>query len=62
MKWHKEKPRRFHEAPDLASQYEQLLDTVWRCERDARFLDKIELGERLEQFTRQSCGGRFGNG
>jgi hypothetical protein len=34
--------RRDPNAPDLHTQYESLLDQVWRCEADWRFYDRID--------------------
>ena len=45
------------EIPDLQTQYEALLDTVWRCEHRARFEDRIDAQNRFEE--RQSKR-RFG--
>ena len=34
--------RRDPNAPDLHTQYESLLDQVWRCEADWRLYDRID--------------------
>ncbi len=34
--------RRDPNAPDLQTQYESLLDQVWRCEADWRLYDRID--------------------
>jgi hypothetical protein len=34
--------RRTFDPPDLQSQFESLLDQVWRCEADWRFYDRID--------------------
>jgi hypothetical protein len=34
--------RRGSDPPDLQSQFESLLDQVWRCEADWRFYDRID--------------------
>ncbi len=34
--------RRGFDPPDLPSQFESLLDQVWRCEADWRFYDRID--------------------
>jgi hypothetical protein len=48
--------RRPYNRPDLATQYEQLLDAVWRCEREARMDDKIALANRVEQLRIEPFG------
>lgn len=40
--------RREVQAPDLQSQYEELLDTVWRCERRANLMDRIDARARFD--------------
>lgn len=40
--------RRPAEVPDLQTQYEALLDTVWRCEERARLLERIEAQARYD--------------
>lgn len=42
------KPRR-DEAPDLQTQYEQLLDQVWDSERRERMNDRIDALARADQ-------------
>jgi hypothetical protein len=49
--------RRKVEEPDLHTQYEDLLDTVWRCERQERLYDRIEAQIRFERSLRKRCGG-----
>lgn len=36
-------------APDLHTQYEELLNTVWRCERMARLEQRMEALARWEE-------------
>ena len=43
-------PRQNVEQPDLYTQYEDLLDTVWRCEQRARFEDRLDALARFEQL------------
>ena len=38
------------EIPDLPTQYEELLDAVWRCERQGRVDDRIDALVRFEQL------------
>jgi hypothetical protein len=38
------------EVPDLQTQYEELLDTVWKCEERARLDDRIEARARYEEL------------
>jgi hypothetical protein len=47
--------RRKVEIPDLPTQYEELLDTVWRCEQRARLMDRIEAQTRSEELQRKRC-------
>lgn len=49
MKRHS-KDRMQAETPDLQTQYEELLDTVWRCDRWARVEDRIDAQARFEQW------------
>ena len=46
------------EIPDLHTQYEALLDTVWRCERRARFEDRIDAQNRFDELQRKRRFGR----
>lgn len=39
--------------PDLQTQYEELLDTIWRCESRERLEDRIEASARLEELQRK---------
>lgn len=45
------------DIPDLPTQYEELLDAVWQCERQARVDDRIDALIRFEQqqSQRNSC-------
>ncbi len=36
------------DAPDLQTQYEALLDTVWRCEQRARLQERIDGQARFD--------------
>ena len=36
-----------HDAPDVQTQLETLLDQVWRCEAEWRFDDLLDLSTRL---------------
>ena len=40
-----ERPNRV--APDVQTQFETLLDQVWRCEAEWRFDDLLDLATRL---------------
>lgn len=42
------------QAPDLQSQYEGLLDIVWRCERRAELMDRIDARARFEAMRERS--------
>jgi len=46
------------EIPDLQTQYEALLDTVWRCEERARFEDRIDAWNRYEELQSRRCPAR----
>ena len=46
------------EIPDLQTQYEALLDTVWRCEERARFEDRIDAWNRYEELQSRRCSAR----
>jgi hypothetical protein len=37
-------------APDLHTQFEALLDTVWRCEHRADINDRIDAQARLDSL------------
>jgi hypothetical protein len=37
------------DAPDVRTQFETLLDQVWRCEAEWRFDDRLDLATRLER-------------
>ena len=50
------KRRRKVEMPDLHTQYEELLDTVWRCERRERLYDRMEAQIRFERSLEKRCG------
>jgi hypothetical protein len=39
--------------PDLQTQYEELLDTVWRCEARKRVEDRAEAWARFEELQRK---------
>jgi hypothetical protein len=50
--------RQAAQTPDLQTQYEALLDTVWRCEERARIQDRIEAQARFDaqrQMRRRSA-------
>lgn len=49
--WRRPSDRAKPAVPDLQTQYEELLDTVWRCEREARLDDQIALVSHLEQVA-----------
>lgn len=40
------------EKPDLPSQYESLLDEVWRCEADWRLDDRIDMAMKIRRAGR----------
>ena len=44
------------EIPDLATQFESLLDVVWQCEREWRLDDRIALSLRRDQAVAASRG------
>lgn len=52
MKRHSEDRPRV-EVPDLQTQYEALLDTVWRCEGRARLQDRIDAQIRYDDLQRK---------
>lgn len=37
------------EAPDLPTQYESLLDEVWKCEAEWRLDDRIDMAMKLRR-------------
>jgi hypothetical protein len=45
------------EIPDLATQFESLLDVVWQCEREWRLDDRIALSLRRDQAVAASRAG-----
>lgn len=50
--------RRVTEIPDLQTQYEALLDTVWRSEERARQQERIDAQARFDaqqQQRRRGC-------
>ncbi|MGH2976660.1 MAG: hypothetical protein ACRDLL_17620 [Solirubrobacterales bacterium] len=47
------------EIPDLHTQYEALLDTVWRCEARARLDDRIDALTRFEERQSKRCSARL---
>lgn len=47
-------------APDLQTQMEDILNTVWEAERWARLDDRIELALRLEGRRRSGTAPPFG--
>ncbi len=46
------------DIPDLHTQYEALLDTVWRCEKRARLQDLIDARNRFDELQSKR---RFGH-
>jgi hypothetical protein len=50
--------RALAQAPDLHSQYEGLLDTVWRCERRAMLMDRIDAQAAYESRRKHRRRGR----
>lgn len=46
------------DIPDLHTQYEALLDTVWQCERRARFEDRIDAQNRFDELQSKRRFGR----
>ncbi|HKC18738.1 MAG TPA: hypothetical protein VKE27_03825 [Candidatus Dormibacteraeota bacterium] len=57
MKRHISEPREA-EIADLHTQYEGLLDTVWKCEKRARQQDRIDARARFEAQQRQRRSGK----
>lgn len=55
---HKAEDRLRCEVPDLQTQYEALLDTVWRCEAQARLEDRIDARTRYEEMQSKRCSAR----
>lgn len=45
------------EIPDLHTQYEALLDTVWRCEARARLQDRIDAQNRFDELQSKRRSG-----
>jgi hypothetical protein len=41
------------DVPDLRSQWESLLDQVWRSEADWRLWDRIDAAVRIEKLREQ---------
>jgi hypothetical protein len=41
------------DAPDLHSQYESLLDQVWRSEADWRLWDRLDAADMIEALREQ---------
>ena len=37
------------ERPDLQTQFEEMLDKVWRCESEWRFVDRIDMALRIKR-------------
>lgn len=46
------------DIPDLHTQYEALLDTVWRCEERARLEDRIDAQNRFDELQSKRRSGR----
>ena len=46
------------EILDLHTQYEGLLDTVWRCEERARLQDRIDAQIRFDELQSKRRSGR----
>ena len=57
MKRHSEDRPRV-EVPDLQTQYETLLDTVWRCEDRARLQDRIDAQTRYDELQSKRWSAR----
>ena len=53
--WRRSRDGTKSDGPDLQTQYEELLDTVWKCEREARFDDRLALVNDLEQVRIRRC-------
>lgn len=43
------------EFPDLQTQYEALLDAVWRCEDRARLEERIDAQMRYDELQGKRC-------
>lgn len=56
MKRHSEDRLRV-EVPDLQTQFETLLDTVWRCEDRARLQDRIDAQTRYDELHSKRTAG-----
>ena len=41
------------DRPDLHTQFEELLDQVWRSEADSRLWDRLDAAEMLETLHRK---------
>lgn len=46
------------DIPDLHTQYEALLDAVWRCEERARLQDRIDAQNRFDELQSKRRSGR----
>jgi len=42
-----------HDAPDLRSQWESLLDQVWRSEAEWRLWDRLDAAVRIETIREE---------
>lgn len=49
-----------HTNPDLQSQFESLLDQVWRSEADWRLWDRVDAMVMLESLRAKRAGGARG--
>jgi len=45
--------RKRNDVPDLRTQWESLLDQVWRSEADWRLWDRVDAAVRLESLREQ---------
>jgi hypothetical protein len=51
LRWRKKEPEpKVPPAPDLASQFEDLLDAVWGCEKAARLVDRLDAQARFDEL------------
>ena len=41
------------DVPDLRTQWESLLDQVWRCEADWRLWDRLDAAVRMDDLRAQ---------
>ena len=41
------------DVPDLRTQWESLLDQVWRCEADWRMWDRLDAAVRIETLREE---------